>query len=197
MALGFFALVLLADCGGPKETSRALPSPTPIIVPSVAPSEIPSIRPSPVRSIPSPTPRALPSVSSIPSPPTITFHGATFHVPADWDIDNRGTEAYLGHLAGGPQDVELALVVGKASLESFRPTTCPQEGDPAVPALKVETVISGGFLLDDGRTIPYRQWRVTCPNGTSLHRAWALPNLVVYEQRPTAETEKVVRSVTL
>ena len=106
-------------------------------------------------------------------------------MPENWDIDVDGDTAYVGVLAGGPDDVMLRVQGNfTSSIDSLKPTLCPREGDPPERAVAVETVESG-LRPVGSRKADYRLWRVQCETvGTSDHRAWVLPRskIAIYEQ---------------
>lgn len=127
-------------------------------------------------------------------PKTVTFGTITFSVPADWDIDVEGDTAFVGVLAGGPDDVMLRVERNfTGSIDSLKPADCPREGDPSERAVSVDTTESG-LRPVGSKKAEYRLWRVTCKTvGTREHRAWLLPTskIAIYEQVHEGHPENV------
>jgi hypothetical protein len=187
-------LLLGGACsGGDKQKPLAESPSTSASAPGSEPAATPSPNP---RGAPAgvPTRSPAPSVSPTPRPKTIAFGNITFHAPADWDIDVEGDTAFVGVLAGGPDDVMLRVQRNFAgSIDSLKPAGCPREGDPPEPAVSVQTVESG-LRPVGSRKAEYRLWRVTCATvRTREHRAWLLPTskIAIVEQVHEGHPENV------
>lgn len=195
-------LLLGAACSGRGKPpvagaspSGTQPSGTPASVGAGTPtaSSGPSVSGSPPAAAPG-RPGSAPAVRL---PKTVTFDGIVFSVPQDWGIQLDGDTAYVGVLAGGPNDVMLRVQRNfTGSIDSLKPTDCPREGDPPEPAVSVETAERGLRPVGD-RNAEYRLWRVTCSiGGVREHRAWLLPTskIAIYEQVHDPRNADVVSS---
>ena len=179
------------------ETSPSRPAPSGTSASAGAGTPTPSSGPSVTGGSPAASPgRPAPALAGR-LPKTVTFGKIVFSVPQDWDIHVDGDTAFVGVLAGGPDDVALRVQRNFAgSIDSLKPAGCPREGDPSEPAVSVETVESGLRPVGD-RNAEYRLWRVTCATGGAReHRVWLLPTskIAIYEQVPDAADADVVAS---
>lgn len=104
--------------------------------------------------------------------------------------------AFVGPLAGGPQDVALRIQRNfGSSIAALEPATCPAEGDPPKPVGKIEVVEAGKRMIGTHEA-DYRKWRVTCGSQVTNHRAWVILDVgvAIYEQVPAADTDAVLKT---
>ena len=192
------AALLAGACAGADKGAarRAGASPSP---PPASASAVPTPPPTAAAPAPQGPARGAPA-PAVGLPKTVTFGRITFSVPEDWDIYVDGDTAYVGVLAGGSDDATLRVERNATgSIDSLKPSSCPREGDPAEPAVSVETAERGLSPVGD-RNAEYRLWRVTCPGGVKReHRVWLLPTskIVIYEQVHDPRSADVVRSAKL
>lgn len=193
--------LLAGACGGSRGSEApqagASPSPAPA---TTAPRAIePSYGPDGAGQTPAASPGT--ATASAPDPSaagltrTLTFGRITFLAPKDWDIDVDGDTAYVGVLAGGPQDVALRVQRNASGpIDALKPEGCSRDGDAPEPATSVATV-EQGLRPVGNRNAEYRRWKVTCPGGeVKEHRAWLLPTsrIAIYEQVYDARNAAVV-----
>lgn len=182
------ALALVGCSAPPWQDERSAPAPAPAPthrhVSPASPAPTPSSAPSPAPSVPA-------------GWKALRYDPLVLHVPPTWDLDAFGDTAWVGVLAGGPQDLPLRVYRNfGASIEALKPTHCPREGDPPAAVLEVRE-LERGLRPVAGRQAEYRRWEVRCPGGVTRHRAWVLPRTGVglYEQVHAAELDDVLRTL--
>ena len=185
--------LLAGACGGSDRsgTPEAALSPSPAPATTAPGRSAPSLDPggagqTPVPASPGETvPAAAPAPGAAGLTKTVAFGSITFYVPQEWNIDVDGDTAYVGVLAGGPEDVMLRVQRNfSGPIDALKPSSCPRQGDAPERADSVVTADQGLRPVGD-RKAEYRLWKVTCPTGgVKEHRAWLLPTskIAIYEQ---------------
>jgi hypothetical protein len=156
-----------------------------------APSTQPSLPPTSAAPAGSSTSAATTNQTSSPAtrgPVTITKNNLTVHAPTGWVAE--GSLNYFG-FGPVPRPPGTALVAIEAlfgftdSIDSLKPSACEAQTGNDRPTPTAVTVTETGFRPVGDRSAEYRNWSVSCPNGSSEgHRAWLLPQsrIALYER---------------
>ena len=130
----------------------------------------------------------------------VAVNNVTFHVPESWGLDRSGDNGSLGHLAGGPRDVQLSVTTSfTGSIDALAPKDCHVEGGPPLRATEVK-VIASGLTQMDGAKAEQRTFSIRCEGGrVEEHRAWLLPvsKIAIFENRTTPDVEHVIAHATV
>jgi len=130
---------------------------------------------------------------------TLHYANLSLRAPEGWDTWVEGDQAYVGPLAGGPED--MAFVVERnheGGIDTLAPSECKQEGDAPIAATSVKVEAQGLQPIGEKKA-EYRMWKVTCADGSERSlRGWLLPisKIAVRELSPHTSTPAVLKSAT-
>lgn len=173
-------VVLTATTAGCSKEGSESSSPS-----STAASTAPTTAPATTAGAPSTSTSTPPATRG---PVTITRNNLTLHAPTGWIAE--GSLNYYG-VGPVPRPPGTALIAVEAlfgyadTIDSLKPAACEAQPGNNLPKPTNVNTVESGFRPVGDRTAEYRNWSVTCPNGTTEgHRAWLLPQskIALYER---------------